>query len=220
VLPDIVARLRRQFDLRADPMEITQHLESDPTLARNYPQSAGIRLPGAFDGFEVAVRGILGQQVTVKGATTISGRLVERCGKRLRGGGTGTSRTFPTPRDLVRADLSQIGMPTARQTAVVNLGRAVHDGDVDLDGTADVGQTIDRLMGLRGIGEWTANYVAMRVLGDPDAFPATDLALRKALRPGKLVSAAVLRKRAESWRPWRGYAAAVLWRSLNQQSGG
>jgi AraC family transcriptional regulator of adaptative response / DNA-3-methyladenine glycosylase II len=106
------------------------------------------------------------------------------------------------------------------QNAVINLGRAVRDGDVSLDGTADLNTTLERLQGLPGIGEWTATYVAMRVLGDPDAFPCTDLGLRKALRPGELVSATELRKRAESWRPWRGYAAAVLWRSLNQQSGG
>lgn len=218
VLPKLVTRLRRQFDLRADPTEIAEHLRRDPRLATAYPEADGMRLPGAFDGFEVAVRGILGQQVTVKGATTISGRIVERCG--APSGDPTTPSIFPTASELADADLENIGMPTARSAAVLTLARAVRDGELILDDTADVGDTRRRLIDLKGIGEWTATYVAMRVLGDPDAFPATDLGLRKALVPGELVAPAVLLERAEAWRPWRGYAAAILWRTLNQTSGG
>ena len=218
VLPKLVTRLRRQFDLCADPTEIAEHLRQDPRLAQAYPAATGLRLPGAFDGFEASVRGILGQQVTVKGATTISGRIVERCGA-LSGDAT-TPRVFPTPTELADADLSNIGIPTARSDAVLTLARAMRDGEVVLDGTADVEDTLRRLVSLKGIGEWTATYVAMRVLGDPDAFPATDLGLRKALVPGELVTPAALLDYAEAWRPWRGYAAALLWRTLNQASGG
>ena len=219
VLPIIATRLRRQFDLTTDPGEVRKHLRRDMFLAPACRKWPGVRVPGAFDGFEVAVRGILGQQVTVAFATTISGRFVERFGAKLDLPES-PNMVFPTAAVLVCADLTGIGMPAARQHAVRELARAVDAGTIVLDGTADVHETVRRLCELPGIGAWTGTYIAMRALGDPDAFPAGDLGLRKALRPGEIVAATELQERAESWRPWRAYAAALLWKSLNNVSGG
>jgi AraC family transcriptional regulator of adaptative response / DNA-3-methyladenine glycosylase II len=200
----IVDRVRRMFDLRADPSEIHAQLTRDPLLAGFKP---GLRVPGAWDGFELAVRAILGQQVSVKGATTLAGRLVRAFGEPMDGG-DGLTHVFPTPEALAGADYSSIGLPSARIAAIRQLASAVARGELAFSGAADSAGFIERFKKLPGIGEWTAQYVAMRALGEPDAFPAADLGL---LRAAGLTTAKHLEARAERWRPWRAYAAMHLW---------
>jgi AraC family transcriptional regulator of adaptative response / DNA-3-methyladenine glycosylase II len=177
----------------------------------------GLRVPGSWDGFEIAVRAVLGQQVTVRGATTLAGRLARTYGRPLEapalGRAAGLDLLFPEPEVLSRADLTAIGLTSARSRAIRGLSRAVADGDLVLDGSADPVATLARLYALPGLGPWTAQYVALRALGEPDAFPAGDLGLRKAVANGaaELPSAGQLERQAESWRPWRAYAAMYLW---------
>lgn len=209
----VVARARRLFDLDADPDAVAAVLVQDPTLAPLVRRRPGIRLPGAFDGFELAVRAVLGQQVSVAGATTLAGRLVARLGKPLtRSAGTLT-HLFPTAEDVAEADLTGLGLPGARQRTLRALGLAVAGGALVLDGGADPAETVERLVALPGIGPWTAAYVAMRALRDPDAFPERDLGLLRALE-----RLGIPASHAESWRPWRGYAAMHLWSSLSEPS--
>jgi AraC family transcriptional regulator of adaptative response / DNA-3-methyladenine glycosylase II len=209
----VVGRLRRLFDLEADPLAIEAHLAADPALAPAVAAHPGLRVPGAWDGFELAVRAILGQQVSVRGATTLAGRLVERFGAALPDrDAEGPGRLFPTPERLARARVESIGLPSARAGAIRALARAVAAGDLVLDGSADPDATRAALEALPGVGPWTGAYVAMRALREPDAFPHGDLGLRRALAgPGGLPSAAALRARSEPWRPWRAYAALYLW---------
>ena len=203
----VVARTRRLFDLDASPVVIAEQLARDPRLAPLVRKAPGQRLPGAFDGFEMAVRAILGQQVTVRGATTLAGRIATRAGAPLETTIPELTRTFPTPAELASSRvLVNVGMPRARVDALVHLARAVRDERVVLEPHADVEGTMAALRALPGIGEWTAQYIAMRALGWPDAFPATDLGVKKAL--GKEAAAI-----AEAWRPFRAYAVMHLWRS-------
>ncbi len=193
----LAARARRTFDLGADPETIDGHLRRDPLLRPLIARRPGPRVPGAWDPFEIAVRAIVGQQITVRAATTIMNRLAP----------------LLTPARLADANLDAIGMPRARREAIRTLARAVADEPSLLSRGATLDESVARLMALRGIGEWTAHYVAMRSLSEPDAFPHTDLGLRKAaaaigIDPAKLL------QRAERWRPWRAYAAIVLWESL------
>jgi AraC family transcriptional regulator of adaptative response / DNA-3-methyladenine glycosylase II len=171
-----------------------------------------VRIPGAWDGFELAVRAILGQQVTVAGATTLAGRLAERFGRPLARPLGRVTRLSPSAVDLAAGPLDGMGVPRARAGALAALAQAVASGDLDLDGGLTPELALERLEALPGIGPWTAQYVALRALGVPDAFPASDLGLRRALgRPGHPLSTAALAQRAERWRPWRGYAAMLLW---------
>lgn len=212
-LLQIVSRVRRLFDLGADPVEINSVLSSDPFLRPLVRQRPGIRVPGAWDGFELAVRAILGQQVTVKGATTLSGRLVERFGKPIEGKPkAGLERTFPTPEALAEAELEQIGMPRTRAAAIRRLAAAVAGGELSFEPSGDIGASFERLTRLPGVGDWTAQYIAMRALGEPDAFPSSDLGLLKAAGPnGARLTPAQLRQASHAWRPWRAYAAMHLW---------
>ncbi len=211
-LATIVADTRRLFDLGADPRQIAAHLTRDRVLARRVRRAPGLRVPGAWDGFEIAVRAIVGQQVTVKGATTIMGRLVESHGTLLPvSARNGVTRLFPTAARLARARLGRLGMPGARAEAIGTLARAVVSGDLRLDASEGLDATVTALSALPGIGPWTAHYIAMRVFGEPDAFPEGDLGLRRALARGRVVSTRELTKRAEAWRPWRAYAAMYLW---------
>jgi 3-methyladenine DNA glycosylase/8-oxoguanine DNA glycosylase len=162
---------------------------------------AALRLPGCWDPFELAVRAILGQQVTVRGASTLAARLVEQFGP-------------PSADKLADADLTGIGLPRARAESLRGLARAVCDGSLRLDGSATASEVIERLCRLPGIGSWTANYIAMRALGDPDAFPSSDLGLLKAAGAS---SPRRLEAMAEAWRPWRSYAALYLWESLRKK---
>ena len=213
VLLDVTARLRRLFDLDADPLSFGRHLAGAPRLTDRVAALPGIRVPGAWDGFETAVRAILGQQVTVKGATTLAGRLVDALGEPLPDHlrDASLARTFPSPPAVAGFDLRSIGVPARRATALRTLAGAVAAGELDLDATADADTTRARLIAIPGIGPWTAEYIAMRALRDPDAFPAGDLGLRKAVSPGAPVSSKELQAMAETWRPWRAYAALLLW---------
>ncbi len=211
------ARARRLFDLDADPHAIALHLRKDPLLRTCLGRRRGLRVPGSWEGFEVAVRAILGQQVSVAGATTLAGRLVERLGEPLcadaeRGSIT---RTFPRAERLAEAGrgaLAGIGLTRARAAALAGLSEAVARGRLRLDGRGDPGAVREALLALPGVGPWTASYIALRS-GDPDAFPESDLGLRRAAGEGAAEppSARELASRAEAWRPWRSYAALALW---------
>jgi AraC family transcriptional regulator of adaptative response / DNA-3-methyladenine glycosylase II len=210
----IFQRAQRIFDLTADPALIASDLGRDPILAARLRASPGIRVPGAWDGFELAVRAILGQQVSVKGATTLSGRLVERFGRpaRLAADDPELAFLFPTPARLAESDVSAIGLPRSRAGAIRSLARAIASGELDLDEPCHLEDSIARLTALPGIGHWTAHYIAMRALREPDAFPHSDLGLRRALADSTgPIPGSKLLEISEKWRPWRAYAAMLLW---------
>ncbi len=211
----IVERVRRLFDLDADPSEITDHLRQDRRLSALVGARPGLRLPGAWDGFELAVRAILGQQVTVKGASTLAGRLAAAYGERLDPGAEPQlGLLFPTAERLAVAELAEIGLPKARADAIRALARAVCDRRVRFDSARGADGLAEALTQLPGIGRWTAEYVAMRALHEPDAFPADDLGLLRAAEElGLATTPKELMATAEAWRPWRAYAAVHLWHS-------
>ncbi len=207
------ARLRALFDLDAEPAAIAEQLCRDPRLVPLLAAHPGLRVPGSFDGFETTARSILGQQVSVRAATTLSGRLVAELGAKVETPHPGLDRLFPRPRDLLFAGeerICRIGLPATRARALLALARAVAEEGLVLSRPADSQRTIERLLALPGIGDWTAHYVAMRVLGWPGAFPAGDLVLRKALGGVSAREAAAL---AEHWQPFSAYAAVHLWAS-------
>jgi AraC family transcriptional regulator of adaptative response / DNA-3-methyladenine glycosylase II len=208
----IIERIRRLFDLGAVPSEISAHLSGDPCLAPRIEVCRGLRVPGAWDGFELAVRAVLGQQVTVRGATTLIGRLVQAFGERvIEDPDADITHTFPAPDVLATANVERIGLPRARAACVRALAAAVSRGDLSLNESVGLERSIAQLTEIPGIGPWTAHYIAMRALGEPDAFPEGDLGLRRALSNGRLISTSALAERAEQWRPWRAYAAMTLW---------
>jgi len=212
---DFAARARRLFDLSADPARVDADLRADPLLRRLIARRPGLRLPGAWDPFETAVRVILGQQVSVAAATTLAGRLASTFGERLPEAAHGTrtlSHRFPGPERLAEADVSRIGLPRKRALALRGFARAVCEGALCLSGERPWAESHAALRAIPGIGDWTADTIALRALGAPDAFPAGDLGLRRALAVGgALPTPAALLRRAEAWRPWRGYAAIHLW---------
>jgi AraC family transcriptional regulator of adaptative response / DNA-3-methyladenine glycosylase II len=212
-LPTIVARLRRVFDLIADPEVIGAHLSEDPRLAPLVAARPGLRVAGAWDGFELAVRALLGQQITVAGAATLAGRLVAAYGKPLAGGAEGLSHVFPGPERLADADLSSLGLTRARAAALGSLARAVMADPQIFGPHQSLDAAVLKLRALPGVGEWTAQYIAMREMREPDAFPAADIGLMRAMadRTGRRPDPARLLARAECWRPWRAYAAQHLW---------
>jgi len=220
----VAGRVRRLLDLDADPVAIADHLGRDPDLAAAVRARPGIRVPGAWDPFELAVRAVLGQQVSVRGATTLAGRVAERAGRALTDEALGTStddgaggptRLFPSATDLADMDLSGLGITGARIRTLHALSASVIDGEPILDGASGLDPAVTRLTDLPGIGDWTAQYIAMRALREPDAFPAGDLGLRKALARGDVRPSTVeVRRRAEAWRPWRAYATVWLWSTL------
>jgi AraC family transcriptional regulator of adaptative response / DNA-3-methyladenine glycosylase II len=217
VLTPLLARLRRLFDLDANPQAIAEHLKADHRLRPSVERRPGLRVPGAFDGFELALRAVLGQQVTVKAATTIFGRCARAYGEPLPTPFEAVNCTGPRPALIAAADedaIAGLGMPGARARTVLALARAVHDGHLRLEPGADPGRTVAALKELPGIGDWTAQYVAMRALRDPDAFPASDLGIYRALGVSKPRDALAA---AEAWRPWRAYAVLHLWQG---RSGG
>jgi AraC family transcriptional regulator of adaptative response / DNA-3-methyladenine glycosylase II len=208
VLPLVLSRVKAQMDLACHPAEVAQALGS---LARAHP---GLRVPGAFDGFEVAVRAILGQQVTVAAARTVAGRFVAAFGDVVDTPFSSISRVFPSAEeisDVKPGAIAKLGMPGARARTVLALARAVAQEGLVLMPNADIEATLEKLRKLPGIGEWTAQYIAMRALAWPDAFPHTDYGVMKALGekdPRKVLAA------GEAWRPWRAYAVMHLWQSL------
>jgi AraC family transcriptional regulator of adaptative response / DNA-3-methyladenine glycosylase II len=203
----IIERIRAMFDLSADWSDIVQSLRADPVLAKQVETHPGIRIPGCWNGFELATRAILGQQITVKGATILAGRMAATFGKPFSAA-KGLTHTFPPAEVLADATLARIGLTGARAETIRALAQAVCDGKIQFEKVADSDAFLDRLCEVPGIGKWTAQYVAMRALGEPDAFPSTDLGLLHAMA---LESSRQLEARAEPWRPWRAYAAMYLW---------
>lgn len=215
VLPLLAARVKRMFDLDTDTGEIARHLSQDSQLAALVARYPGLRIPTAFDPFEQAVRAIVGQQVTVKAAVTIVGRLVKRLGDALPAApDDGPARLFPTPLAIAEANLDGIGMPGKRVATLQGFARALIDGSLALHADDGVEDLLERLCALPGIGPWTAQYIALRAFGVADAFPASDLGLLKAKLWGSAgINARALTAQAEAWRPWRAYAAMYLWQS-------
>lgn len=210
VLMPVLSRVKRLFDLGAEPRQIDARLGE---LAADAP---GLRVPGAFDSFELAVRAILGQQVSVQAARTLAGRFAAAFGEPLVTPFPAIERVWPTADVVAQVGVDEIaalGMPGSRARAVLALAEAVHSGALRLEPGMDVAATIAQLTALPGIGDWTAQYIAMRTLGWPDAFPQGDLGLRKALGD---VSPGEAMRRAEEWRPWRAYAVMHLWRRLEE----
>jgi AraC family transcriptional regulator of adaptative response / DNA-3-methyladenine glycosylase II len=211
VLVQVLARLRRLFDLEATPQQIATHLGS---LAEANP---GLRVPGAFDGFEMAVRAILGQQVSVKAATTFAGRLTNQFGRPIATPFPGLTHLAPTAPAIAATtidELTHIGVTRSRAASIVAMAQAVANGSINLNVAVSIDQVLAKLKELPGIGDWTVQYFAMRVFGWPDAFPYNDLGILKALKtknPRQALAA------AESWRPWRAYAAMHLWKSLEKK---
>jgi AraC family transcriptional regulator of adaptative response / DNA-3-methyladenine glycosylase II len=203
---------RRTFDLAADPARIASAFAADPLLgplARRWP---GLRIPGAWDPFECAVRAVLGQQVSVAAGRTLAARVVARAGRSIASGIDGLTHVFPSAAELATANLDGLGMTVSRAGALHALARAVVEGTLDFSAPAE--SVMTALAALPGIGPWTAQYIALRALGDPDAFPAADLVLRRvAGGAGAPLSARALDARAAAWQPWRGYAVIHLWRA-------
>jgi len=207
----VVATSRMLLDLDADPTEINAVLGADPLLHDSVTHRPGLRVPGCIDGFELAVRAVLGQQVSVAAARTFAGRLVLRCGAAVETPIGALTHAFPTAAAVADADLAGLGLTGARVRTLRALAVAVADGALHLDPTADRDETRARLGALPGIGPWTVDYVAMRALRDPDAFPASDLVLRRRLGPDGA-------EQAERWRPWRSYAAMHLWAQATEET--
>lgn len=213
-LSPIVARVRRMFDVDADPLAIMKVLGADTLLAPLAQRWPGQRLPGAWDGFELAVRAVLGQQISVAAARTLAARLVDRYGTPYADSVTGgLGALFPRPEMLVDAPLEAIGLPRTRAATLRGLARACTDGTIDFGVQQALPDFVARLCALPGIGAWTAHYIAMRALSQPDAFPAGDLVLRKLAGGGQPIPERAMEKASQAWRPWRAYAVMLLWRS-------
>ena len=210
----VVARVRRMFDVDADPRAINAVLKRDSLLGPLVRRWPGQRLPGAWDGFELAVRAVLGQQVSVAAARTLASRIVEHHGTPFANAPVaGISALFPAPGALADAPLEALGITRARAATIRGLARACIDGSLDFGVEQTLPGFVDRLCRLPGIGAWTAHYIAMRALSQPDAFPAGDLVLRKLAGNDSPLSERAMDARAEPWRPWRAYAVMLLWRS-------
>jgi 3-methyladenine DNA glycosylase/8-oxoguanine DNA glycosylase len=204
-LVHLVAGVRRLFDLDADPKMIDRHLARDDRLRPLVRARKGLRVPGALDPFELGVRAILGQQVSVPRATALSGAVVEQLGKPVPGiAALGLTHEFPKPEVVAGGDLSRLGLTGARVNALRGFAAAMASGELTLDRATGLDQTVRALCALPGIGPWTAHYIAMRACGERDAFPAADLALKQELGDDPATV-------AEPWRPWRAYAAMHLW---------
>ncbi|MBB1089493.1 DNA-3-methyladenine glycosylase 2 family protein [Lysobacter sp. SG-8] len=214
-LQPVVTRVRRMFDLDADPGTIAGTLSADARLQPRLDRRPGLRLPSGWDGFEIAVRAIVGQQVSVAAARTITARLAQCFGTPCDAPlAEGLTHLFPTPAALADADFAGIGLTTARAGSIRAVARALLDGQVDFRPEQTLDEFVERWTALPGIGPWTAQYVAMRALGHPDAFPAEDLVLQRTLpTDGTRLTARQLAADAEAWRPWRAYAVIHLWRS-------
>ena len=210
-LLSIVERVRRIFDLGADPAVIGEHLGADALLSTALARHPGIRTPGAWDGFELAVRAVLGQQVSVRAATTLAGRIAERFGAPVAAA-PGLTRLFPTPDRLAAVPLENVGVMPSRAHTIRTLARQVAEGTIVFRGCGDPERATAALRNVPGIGDWTAEYIAMRAFGEPDAFLRGDLVLR---RVAGNCTARALEIRAEAWRPWRAYAVMLMWQGAN-----
>jgi len=214
-----VQRTRSLFDLDAPIDDIAGVLSRDRTLRTWVEKNPGIRVPGAWDGFELCVRAVLGQQVSVKAATTFAGRIAERYGEpvgvAVEGLEDAPTRLFPAPHRLMRARLENLGIIRSRAQTIRDIARAAYGGELDFGTGQSVGEFRSTLTSIKGVGDWTAEYVAMRALKYPDAFPASDLGLLRAFdeQDGRRLRPVELAARAEAWRPWRAYAALLIWGS-------
>jgi AraC family transcriptional regulator of adaptative response / DNA-3-methyladenine glycosylase II len=207
-----VSRCRALLDLDADPLAVDHSLGRDELLAPVVRRAPGRRVPGAADGFEIAVRAVLGQQVSLASARGSAARLVARLGEPLAQAHGSLTHTFPSPQALAAADPALLRMPAARAETLLALAQVVVNGELVLDAGADRDEARRRLLEIRGIGPWTAEYVAMRALADTDAFPASDLGVLHGLAAlGAAATPKSAAERAESWRPWRAYAVQHLW---------
>ena len=217
-MPEIERRLRRMFDLDVVPEVINAQLSQDPLMAQLVAARPGLRLPGTWDGLELAIRAVLGQQITVVAAIRLAGKLVAQYGQALQTPHAGITHLFPTPEVLAAADLATLGMPKARGRTLSGVAQALLDDPQLFQPKASLKDGVARLVALPGIGEWTAQYIAMRQLREADAFATGDIGLINALAAleGGPVSARQLLARAEAWRPLRAYAAQHLWTSLNR----
>jgi AraC family transcriptional regulator of adaptative response / DNA-3-methyladenine glycosylase II len=200
-----VTRIKQLFDLEADPVAIQSTLEEDPALKARVKKLPGLRVPGAWDGFELAVRAILGQQVSVAGARTLAGRLVTQFGKPATGP-TGITHHFPTPEAIRRAPVEIVGLPKKRAQTIRDLAAAIDDRKLVLHEASDWQSARETLLAIPGIGPWTVEYISMRALRDPDAFPSTDLIVKR------MVKHLGESGECEAWRPWRAYATMYLWK--------
>ena len=215
-LAAVVAHVRRVFDLGADVAVIGEHLARDPLLAPLVSARPGLRTPGAWDGFELAVRAVLGQQVSVEAARQLAGRVVRACGATVGpelSDNAELTLAFPNAEEIARTELASIGMPRARREALASLARAAIADPQLFQPLGTVEETVAKLRAIPGIGDWTAHYIALRAAREPDAFPASDVGLQRGATAGlgARPSAAELLLRAERWRPWRAYAAQHLW---------
>lgn len=211
-IPHVVRRVRHMFDLDADLRQVHATLQDEPLLAQGIALRPGLRVPGGWEGFEVAVRAVLGQQVSVAAATTLARRLVQAYGQALPGMPDGLDRLFPQPAQLADAPLEAIGLPRTRAATLRALARACDAGDLDFRPGQQLDTFVARCVALPGIGAWTAHYIALRALGQPDAFPAGDLVLQQMLgTPGKRLTERQAEQRSQPWRPWRAYAVLHLW---------
>ena len=208
----IIERIRSMFDLNADWAAIAQSLGTDPELSRRIGAEPGLRVPGCWNGFELTIRAILGQQISVKGATTLAGRIAKFFGQPISDA-PNLTHVFPTPEILADAKLAGLGLTGKRAATIRALARAVCDGQIRFERIVDSDAFLVQLQKVPGIGSWTAQYVAMRALGEPDAFPTGDLGLLRALG---LRTSRELAQRAEAWRPWRSYASMYLWSTAKE----
>lgn len=209
----IIDRVRSLFDLRADSAQIDAFLAHDHLLQGVVQQFPGSRVPGCWDGFEVAVRAILGQQVTVKAASTLVARIAARYGEAYHCGNPALTHVFPDANTLGSAAMDNMGIVGQRIAAINAVANSVSQGALHIHPAADTAEFVTRICTIKGIGEWTADYIAMRALGDPNAFPHSDLILRRAAAaPNTELTAKQLKVRAEVWQPWRAYAVILLWR--------
>ncbi len=210
----LVPMARRMLDLDADPAAIDSVLSADPALRPLIRATPGMRVPGAADGFELLVRAILGQQVSVRAARTFAGRIAETLGTPLERPVDGIARLFPTAEQLAASSLGSLGLTKARAATLRRVAALVAAGELDPAQTTDPAGIAERLLAVPGIGPWTVAYVSMRALRDPDAFPVGDLGVRLGFEALGLPTApAAMREHAERWRPWRAYAVMHLWTS-------
>ncbi|MGD2089918.1 MAG: DNA-3-methyladenine glycosylase 2 family protein [Candidatus Aminicenantes bacterium] len=220
-LMNIVHRVRRIFDLEADPLFIFNHLKKDPGLSPIISSFPGFRIPGGWDNFEIALRTIIGQQVSIPAANTITGRLVQRYGTPIHDSFIpGITHLFPGPETLANADLKGIGLPIKRAGTIRVLAAKIANKEIVLEGMVNTESVKAQLMKIPGIGQWTTEYIAMRALREPDAFPATDLALTRELKEMSQQAECLNReiKRPDIWRPWRAYAAVALWKNYSHKA--
>lgn len=213
LLQRIVERVKIMFDLNAVSAEVDAWLAQDPHLQPLVRATPGIRVPVAWDGFEVAVRAIVGQQVSVKGATTLVSRLARACGTPYDSDDAELTLVFPTPEQVLAQPLQGLGITTRRVAAIHGVAQALLDGELHFDGSMTTDEFVAAVTRIPGIGPWTAQYIALRALNDPDAFPHADLVLlRAAAGEGETLSPAQLLERSRAWRPWRAYSVMLLWR--------